>query len=286
MTTVEELAEAIAEGTVVVLGLPFDENSSFLRGSALAPARIRETLRSGSANMSTELGVDLGAVGGWTDLGDLPLPSGAAALRRIEDSISALLARGARILSLGGDHSITYPIVKAYARAHEGLTVLHLDAHPDTYDEFGGSRYSHACAFARIMEEDLGVRLVQIGIRTLNPHQRQQAERFGMTMIEMKDWPAARLPKLEGPVYLSLDMDALDPAFAPGVSHHEPGGLTTRDVLMIVHSLPPTLVGADIVEFNPTRDPVGVTAMVAAKLYREILGQMLRRGDALPAQKP
>lgn len=275
MASFEEQAQVLQRGMVAVLGVPSDENSSFMRGAALAPKHIREALHSGSSNMMTELGVDLGSSTGWTDIGDLPLAAGDLELEKIEATISKLLASGVRVLALGGDHSITYPIVRGYARSFRGLTVLQLDAHPDTYDEYDGNRHSHACPFARIMEEGLGVRLVQLGIRTTNPHQRQQAERFGLTMVEMKDWSPDKLPKLEGPIYLSLDLDALDPAFAPGVSHQEPGGFTTRDVLRIIHGLPQPIVGADIVEFNPARDPVGVTAMLAAKLCKEIVGRML-----------
>jgi arginase family enzyme len=154
---------------------------------------------------------------------------------------------------------------------------LHLDAHPDLYDELEGNRYSHACPFARIMEEDLVVRLVQVGIRTMNPHQRAQAERFGVEVIEMRDWPPGPVFDFDGPVYLSLDLDVLDPAFAPGTSHHEPGGLSTREVLGLVQNLRAPIVGADIVELNPVRDPVGITAMAAAKLMKEVLALMLGR---------
>ncbi len=268
----------LRSGTVAVIGVPLDENSSFLRGAALAPQSIRAALKSGSANMSTELGIDLDSVGGWTDLGDLELTSGKDSLDRIEKAIATLTSSGTHVLALGGDHSISYPVLRAYAKAYDDLTVLHLDAHPDTYSEYGGSRYSHACPFARIMEERPTLKLLQIGIRTANSHQRQQAKRFGITMVEMKDWSPKKMPRLDGPIYLSLDLDVLDPGFAPGVSHHEPGGMSTREVIQIIHGLPESLVGADIVEFNPTRDPSGVTAMVAAKFYRELVGHMLRRG--------
>ena len=275
MGSVKEKIASLGEGSVAVIGFPLDENSSFLRGAALGPPRIREVLLSGSSNMYTEFGIDLGNVSGWTDVGDIELTEGIDALNAIEESVSALLERKVRVLSLGGDHSITHPIVKAYARKHRPLTILHVDAHPDTYDIYDGNRYSHACPFARIMEEGLADRLVQVGVRTMNLHQRQQAERFGIEVVEMKDWAPDRVPILHGPTYLSLDLDGLDPAYAPGVSHHEPGGLSTRDVIRIVHALPEELVGADIVEFNPSRDPVGTTAMVAAKFYKELVGHML-----------
>jgi arginase family enzyme len=155
------------------------------------------------------------------------------------------------------------------------LTVLHVDAHADLYETYEGDRYSHACPFARVMEERLADRLVQVGIRTLNAHQREQAERHGVEIVDMRAWSAGVRPALRGPVYVSIDVDALDPAFAPGVSHREPGGLTVREVLGLVQTLPGSLVGADVVEFNPTCDPVGLTAPVCAKLVKELAGRML-----------
>lgn len=275
MTDDKPNLDRLAPGMVAVIGLPLDENSSFLRGAALAPPRIRQALHSGASNLCAETGVDLGANPHWQDVGDLALSSGEETLAQVEQALDQLLARGVRVLSLGGDHSVTYPILRAYAKKHPGLTILHLDAHPDLYDEFEGSRYSHACPFARIMEQGLAARLVQVGIRTMNPHQRQQAERFGVQTIEMRSGMPLPVLNLNGPVYVSLDLDVLDPAFAPGVSHHEPGGLTTREVLSILHNLQATVVGADLVELNPTRDPTGVTAAVAAKFYKEIVARML-----------
>lgn len=271
----EKRISSLAKGTVAVVGFPLDENSSYLRGAALAPAKVREALRSGSANMTTELGVDPSTMSGWADLDDVMLPEGPKALDVIEGTVSSILARDARVLSLGGDHSITYPILKAYGKRYSPLTILQIDAHPDTYDEFGGNRLSHVCPFARIMESGLASRVVQVGVRTLTRHQREQNARFGITAIEMKDWARCAMPRLEEPIYLSLDLDGLDPAHAPGVSHHEPGGLTTRDVLEIIHGLPDGLVGADIVELNPTRDTFGMTATVAAKFCKELVGRML-----------
>jgi agmatinase len=178
-------------------------------------------------------------------------------------------------VSLGGDHSISYPVVRAYSRKYPGLTVLHFDAHPDLYDVWDGNRFSHACPFARIMEERLVSRLIQVGVRTMNPHQKSQAERFGVEVIEMRDLQPGKSITPDGPVYLSLDMDVLDPAFAPGVSHHEPGGFSTRELLTLLQNLGKPLVGADLVEFNPQRDPSGITAMAAAKLYKEIVASMI-----------
>ncbi len=265
----------MAAATPTVIGIPWDAHSSFMRGAASAPPLVREALFSPASNMWTESGIDLAAPGMLADAGDLQLPDVAEAPRLIEDAVRQLVASGGAPLAIGGDHAVTYPVLRAVASRHQGLTILHVDAHPDLYDEFEGNRLSHACPFARIMEEGLASRLVQVGIRTANGHQREQAERFGVEMIDMCAWAAGTRPVLTGPVYVSIDLDGLDPAFAPGVSHREPGGLSVRDVIGLVHALPAPLVGADIVEFNPSRDPIGVTALVAAKLLKELAGRML-----------
>ncbi len=260
---------------VAIVGIPFDEASSFLRGPALAPAKIREAFGSDSANCFTESGTDLKDHPVIVDVGDLTIVHEAAPIS-IENSIDKILSQYPKVLTLGGDHSITYPVVKAVAKKYSSLSILHLDAHADLYDSFEGNKYSHACPFARIMEEGLVSRLVQAGIRTLTTHQREQASRFGVEIIEMKNWKNSIEFTFEGPVYLSLDMDAIDPAFAPGVSHHEPGGFTSREVITIIQKLKGNLIGADLVEFNPTRDPSGITAMLAAKIFKELLDRLLK----------
>jgi agmatinase len=261
--------------TVTILGVPWDERSSFMRGAALAPPAIRTALHSPSSNLCAESGVDLGSEPRLVDAGDLVLPAGGEALDAIDAGASRVLACGTRLLALGGDHAITYPIVRAQVRVHGPLTILHLDAHPDLYDAFEGDRYSHACPFARIMEEGLARRLVQVGLRTATPHQRAQAHRFGVEMIDMPAWRPDLDLDLGPSVYVSLDLDVLDPAFAPAVSHREPGGLSTREVTALLQRLRGTVIGADLVEFNPTRDGDGTTAMVAAKLLKELVAGML-----------
>jgi agmatinase len=261
-----------------LLGIPLDGNSSFLRGPAGAPEKIREALCSDASNQWTELGIDLGATGAFDDAGDLRLTDSREKVSEdfaeIERTVAGLLEKGARPLSLGGDHSVTYPILKAFARRYPDLTIVHFDAHPDLYAEFEGSRVSHACPFARIMEERLAQRLVQLGIRTLNGHQREQAVRFGVEVVEMRALPAYGRLKIHGPVYISFDMDVLDPAFAPGISHREPGGMTTREAISHLHAIAGPIVGADVVEYNPVQDVSGLTAIVAAKIVKEILGRM------------
>lgn len=257
-----------------IIGLPYDASSSFLRGAAEAPQVIRAALHSSAGNAWTEDLQDLGVPDVLTDAGDLDLPADEVR-QRIETSIAALLDDGARPLALGGDHSVTHPVVRAVSAVHGPLTILHVDAHPDLYEEFDGDRHSHACPFARIMDEGLAARLVQVGIRAMNGHQRAQADRHGVEVIDMRAWQSGARPDVSGLMYISIDLDGIDPAHAPGVSHREPGGLTVRDVIGLVQDAGGLVVGADIVEFNPSQDVGGLTAHVAAKLVKELAARML-----------
>ena len=265
----------------MLVGIPFDLSSTFMRGPAQAPARIREVLHAGATNLCAENGIDLSASKALDDRGDIAVDNENESdwIRVIEEKISTLLETDAPVLTLGGDHAITYPIIKAYAQKYTALTILQLDAHPDLYEHFKGNRFAHACPFARIMEEKLVGRLIQMGVRTLNPHQKKQAQRFGVEMVEMKHFASDLLPRIDTPVYVSIDLDVLDPAYAPGVSHHEPGGMSTRQVIEIIHRIEAPIVGADIVEYNPRRDPTETTAMVAVKLLKEIASRMIEQAE-------
>lgn len=257
-----------------LLGIPWDENSSHLRGAAGAPPLIRQAVGAASSNLSCENGLEYNALD-LVDLGDLPSDlTGMAMFEQIEATVGAALDQHRRVISLGGDHAITYPILRAYAKRYPDLSILHIDAHSDLYDDYAGNRFSHASPFARILEEGLAKRLVQVGIRTMTRHLREQVERFGVEVFEMKDWRDDQYLDFDSPVYLSVDLDGLDPAFAPGVSHPEPGGLSVRQALSLIQQSNGTIVGADIVEYNPTLDPTGITAMVAAKLLKEIAARM------------
>lgn len=272
--------------TVALLGVPYDAGSSYLRGPAEAPPLLRQALFSDASNLWTENGTDLGADGALFDAGDVALAPDqtgddagfAAVCEAIESAVGGVLARGYRPLVLGGDHSITYPVLRAMRLTHPRLGILHIDAHPDLYDAFEGRRFSHASPFARIVDEGLVDHFTQVGIRTLNGHQRDQAERFGVRIVDMRAWVRAggRLDlHFDTPVYISLDLDALDPAFAPGVSHHESGGLSVREVVTLIQNLDAPIVGADVVEYNPRRDVAEVTAAAAAKLMKELAARML-----------
>ncbi|MCP4274498.1 MAG: agmatinase [Gammaproteobacteria bacterium] len=269
-----------SKNQLVMLGICSDENSSHLKGAALAPPLIREALHNGSANLTAENGITLSQNQYFVDIGDTDIGTSIEEFMAIEDKITAILEKRGLPLTLGGDHAITYPVMRAIAKNYQSITLLHFDAHPDLYEQLGGNRLSHACPFARIMEEGLVNRLVQVGIRTLNKHQKEQAEKYGVETHEMSSFDIQKFkPKLAGPVYISFDLDALDPAYAPGVSHFEPGGLSVRDVLDIIQKIDVPVIGADIVEYNPTHDINGMTAMVAAKLVKEIAGMILETNN-------
>lgn len=266
----EELRAKLA-----IIGIRYDENSSFTKGAADAPPQIRAALRSDAWNLMSENGTDLSADSMFFDAGDIEPVPGSEMGNLIENSIYTLIADGLTPISLGGDHSITYPIVRAFARKYKNLSILHFDAHPDIYDSFQGNPNSHASPFARIMEQKLVKRLVQVGIRTFTAHQRDQVRKFGVESIEMRDITPNLQLEFDSPMYISFDVDALDPAFAPGVSHREPGGLSTRQAIDLIQRLKGKVVGADIVEFNPRMDPLHITGTVCAKLFKEMAARML-----------
>jgi len=265
---------------VALLGIPHDENSSYLRGPAEAPPLIRRELISDAYSMWSETGIDLGAAGLLIDHGDLHFDGDIDPWSLIEREVARVMSEGHPLLCLGGDHAITYPILRGVRPRHPKLTILHIDAHCDIYDAYLGNRRSHASPFARIMEEGLTDRLIQVGIRTNNDEHRAQAERFGVEVIEAARcydlWRDLRKLDISTPVYISMDIDGLDPSCAPGVSHREPGGLSTRQVIDLFQSIEQPIVAADIVEYNPRCDLSNMTALVATKLLKEIAGMMVK----------
>ena len=262
---------------IAILGVPFDEKSSYLRGAAGGPAAVRAVSTGKCYCGYTELGVNLEEDTVLVDLGDVDTsgdPDKSFALT--EKAVAAILAKGATPIVIGGDHSITYPVLKAFARSFKPLDILHFDAHPDLYEDLYGDRLSHACPFARILEDGLAASVVQVGVRAITAAHRATALKRGVRMVEMKDIQDPLHLRFANPVYISFDMDALDPAFAPGVSHHEPGGLTTRQALQVIQSLKGRIVGLDIVELNPTRDAATITAAAAFKIIKETAGRIVR----------
>ncbi|MEM1258300.1 MAG: agmatinase family protein [Bacteroidota bacterium] len=255
---------------IVLQGFLYDDRSSFMKGPAMAPPRIRKAYHSPSANYYAENGLEI-LPNRMEDMGDFAIKE----YFEIESITGKNLEKGLPVLTLGGDHSITYPILKSFRQKHGPISILHIDAHSDLYSDFEGDPYSHACPFFNIMKDTISNDLTQVGVRTLNQEQRTNAAKYGVNICEMKDFENFLMPRYNDPIYLSLDIDALDPAFAPGVSHHEPGGLSIRQVIKMIQDIPVPILGADIVEYNPLRDRDGITAMVCAKLLKEIVAKMV-----------
>ena len=256
---------------IAVQGICFDKKSSYLQGTNLAPPLIRKKLWSSATNTFSEIHKDIKNC--FSDLGDFK-PN---AYKDISSITKKSLQDSNKLLTLGGDHSITFPIIKEFIEVHKNFDIIHFDAHPDLYDKLQGDKYSHACPFARIMESGFSGNLIQIGIRTWTTHQIEQAKKFNIPINDIKNFKFDNSLLKNEKLYISLDMDAFDPAYAPGVSHPEPGGLSSRDVINIIQELKGRMIGADIVECNPKRDINGLTSILAAKLMKEILSKMDER---------
>ena len=259
---------------ITIIGFPTDKNSSFQKGAALAPSIIIDAFNSNSTNKFSENGINTGK-------NDICIYRGCAELEDYENEFQIIqkaiqkeLKKNNLCISIGGDHSITFPILKAYQKFYPRVSILHFDAHPDLYKSFENNKYSHASPFARIMENSLASSLTQIGIRTLNEHQKTQANFYNVNIIEMKDFDPNFKFRSDDPIYISIDLDGLDPAFAPGVSHPEPGGFSTRDLIQIISNIDGKIIGADIVECNPEKDINNITAITAAKLLKELIGKI------------
>lgn len=259
--------------SITLHGFAWDASSSYARGAAQGPAAIRANLYSDHSSAYSLNGTDIASKISTYDFDDLPEDPEQA-----RDAITARIARtlkaGHKPLSLGGDHSISYPILKAVAAEHGPVNILHVDAHLDMYDELEGDRFSHACPFRRAIEDGLVGRLIQIGIRSAPPDNLAFGARHGVVSLGSDQIDDIAWDQLTAPVYMTIDLDGLDPAFAPGVSHIEPGGLTSREVISLIHKLPVPPVGADVVELNPARDINHLTTHLAVRLVKELTASM------------
>ena len=272
---------------VALFGIPFDGGTLARTGSRYAPAQIRQMSHNiREMNLATRVAPFASARVG--DIGDAPIDpwSGERSFDVITDFCKRVTASGALPLAVGGDHSIALHGLRGVASRHGPVGVIHFDSHCDTYDELGGSRYNHATPFRRAVEEGVEdpKRHIMIGLRgtvgcDLEPFEWAQAQ--GMTLLWMHECtelgPRGIIDRIravvgDGPTYLSLDVDGVDPADFPGTCSPEPGGLTIREVQTILRGLRGiNLVGADLNEVSPRLDPTGYTAANAAHLIFELL---------------
>lgn len=272
---------------VAVVGIPYDGATSYRSGTRLGPRAIREQslLLWGYNNA---LGVAPFQAMNVIDYGDLEvIPVDVQATHRaIEEQMQPLINHGTTVLALGGDHSISLPLLRAHAKKFGPLAVIHFDAHPDTWDrEFGDQKYSHGTPFRRAIEESLidTAAYLQIGIRgpTAGPQDYIDAKQLGARMITFDEaserGTAAVVEEVRirvggRPAYVTLDIDCIDPAFAPGTGTPEVGGFTSHQMLQLLRGLRGVnIVGFDLVEVSPPFDNNGITAILAANLAFEFL---------------
>jgi agmatinase len=271
---------------VALLGVPYDGGVSYRTGARFGPRAVREQsslIRPWNPVLKVHP-FDRLRVADCGDVDVVPI-SIERTHAAIEAKIDAVLAARARPLTVGGDHSITLPILRSLARRHGPLGVVHFDAHPDTWDEYFGSKLFHGTPFRRAIEEGLinTDRMIQVGIRgpLYGPEDFAFHDEHGLEVLRIEPikeqglpWAVDRLARLRGgPLYCSFDIDALDPAYAPATGTPEVGGLTSWEALSLVRALAGTsLVGADIVEVSPPYDGPGqITSLLAANLAFELL---------------
>ncbi len=271
---------------VALLGVPYDGGTSYRTGARFGPRAVREQsslIRTWNPVLKVHPFERL-RVADCGDVDVVPI-SIERTYEKIEARVDGVVAAGARPLCVGGDHSITLPILRALARRHGPVGVVHFDAHPDTWDEYFGSKFFHGTPFRRAVEEGAvdPRRMIQVGIRgpLYGPEDFAFQDQHGMEVLRIEPikeqgvaWAAERLARLRGgPVYVSFDIDALDPAYAPATGTPEVGGLTSYEALALVRSLAEhTLVGADVVEVAPPYDGPGqITSLMAANLMFELV---------------
>ena len=276
----------VARVDVAILGIPFDSGVSYRPGARFGPAHIRQSsklLRSYNA----ELHVEPFAAQQVADAGDLAVNpfSLQEAIATIEAAATPLGASGTRLLTLGGDHTIALPLLRAMYAVHGPIAVLHFDAHLDTWDTYFGEPYTHGTPFRRAAEEGLIDRAhsMHVGIRgpLFTARDLPESADLGFTTIHSTQFESLGTPGViermrdrlaDRPVYVSIDIDVLDPAFAPGTGTPEAGGMTSRELLAVLRGLVgANVVGADIVEVAPAYDHAEITGIAAAHVGYELL---------------
>jgi agmatinase len=282
------LAEVPA-ADVVIAGVPFDSGVSYRPGARFGPAHVRQCSRllrpfnpaAGLAPFGVQQVVDAG------DIACNPFDI-AAALGQIETAARELTAGGRRLLAIGGDHTVALPLLRAVNAGRGPVAVLHFDAHLDTWDTYFGEPYTHGTPFRRASEEgliDLG-HSVHVGVRgpLYAESDLADSERLGFTTVHCaeieRDGLAAAIDRMtarlgDAPVYVSVDIDVLDPAFAPGTGTPEAGGLTSRELLAMLRAVP-RIAGADIVEVAPAYDHAEITGIAAAHVAYELLSVLAK----------
>ncbi|SER88565.1 agmatinase [Gracilibacillus ureilyticus] len=268
---------AYEDADAIIYGMPMDWTVSFRPGSRFGPNRIREA-SIGLEEYSPYLDRHLEEVN-YFDAGDIPLPFGNAerSLEMIRDYIRQIVAKDKFPLGLGGEHLVSWPVLEVMFEKYPDMAVIHIDAHADLRVEYEGEVLSHSTPIRKVCENYGAENVFSFGIRSGMREEFQYAKDSGMYMAryEVAKPLAEVLPKLAGrPVYVTIDIDVLDPAFAPGTGTAEAGGISSKELLEAIHLIAGSdvkVVGADIVEVAPVYDPTEKTPIAASKFVREIL---------------
>jgi agmatinase len=284
--------DEVSDVDVAVVGVPFDGGVSYRPGARFGPAHVRASSRL-LRPYNPAADVEPFATQQVVDAGDLAVNPFdiETAIREVEDGARSLLERAGRLVTIGGDHTIALPLLRAMAAKHGPVAVVHFDAHLDTWDTYFGAAYTHGTPFRRASEENLLDRSACLHVGTRGPLYAGSdlADDTGLGFqvvgsVEMDDLGARGVVERirdrvgERPVYVSVDIDVLDPAFAPGTGTPEAGGLSSRELLAILRGFAElNLVGADVVEVAPAYDHAEITGIAAAHVIYEVLSALAPR---------
>ncbi|SFS36433.1 agmatinase [Marininema halotolerans] len=267
----------LEKASTVIYGMPMDWTVSFRPGSRFGPKRVREVslvLEEYSPYLRREL-----TDGTYYDAGDIPLAFGnpEKSIAQIGEFVARVLEQKKIPLGIGGEHLVTWPVVREVYKQYPDLAIIHLDAHADLRTDYEGEEYSHATPLRKIAELIGEENVYQFGIRSGTKEEFEYAEQGGIHFhpFEVLSPLQKALPQLAGRrVYVTVDIDVLDPAYAPGTGTQEPGGISSRELIASIHAIAGSdvqVVGADLVEVAPAYDQSDQTAIVAAKVIREML---------------
>ncbi|GGD00918.1 agmatinase [Pontibacillus salipaludis] len=267
----------VEESDVILYGMPMDWTVSFRPGSRFGPNRIREASL-GLEEYSPYVDKHLEEVT-YFDAGDIPLPFGnpQRSLDMIQDYVTKILDQGKFPLGMGGEHLVTWPIIQAVHKKYNDMALIHIDAHADLREEYEGEALSHSTPVRKICNLIGPENVYSFGIRSGMREEFQYAKESGMHMAKFDVVEPLKkvIPTLAGrDVYVTIDIDVLDPAYAPGTGTAEAGGISSKELLEAIHMIADSdinVIGADLVEVAPAYDPSEQTQITASKMIREIL---------------
>ncbi|MFK0005187.1 agmatinase [Paenarthrobacter sp. NPDC090522] len=294
--------DRVPDYDIAIVGVPFDGGTSFRPGARFGPAAVREASRLLRPGYHPELDVEPVNEVQVVDAGDIactPYDIGRA-VKEIKEQARPLLARDKKLITIGGDHTIALPMLQAVNEVHGPVALLHFDAHLDTWDTYFDQPITHGTIFRRAFEEGLLVedKSMHVGIRgpVYDRNDFLRDHDFGFQIIRCSDLDVIGVPAAiervkqrlgDTPVYVSIDIDVLDPSYAPGTGTPEMGGLHSRELLALLRGLNGiNIVGADVVEVAPAYDHADITSVAAATVVFDLLALMVNRGKATAAKEP